>query len=376
MDPQSRSQDWLPFAGPSTGIAADAISIPSRDPVGPQSGLTYSRPPHDPPPFKSPTILILRGERNLNTLYGPGCLCKASGISGSGALSLFNHFTSLPHPSTIVFFAQTVPSQSLSSIKGFEGIARYTRSSRTYLQDHLMPLPKRKGTSLLQISILRLSFDVVDITGQLVKKWSRPVPATNLPILHSHFQRPLEDDEKIPISQEEFDWVCASHSAASPQLLLSHEELSTLYRVSANEHAPEAHRTFLTAIYHVPPTSGTDRSFIWTWDTNISRILQLISSTAYCVRDDNRGTSTGSYRPDYGLLLKGHCIFRGEEEAPDSTGDPKRELLDKVTWSYDLPYILGLLWILLRFERVLMQMVQDITQYPRMCTMLQLCRRL
>jgi hypothetical protein len=247
---------------------------------------------------------------------------------------------------------------------------------RKYLQDHLMPLPKREGTSLLQISILRLSFDVVDVTYQLVKKWSRPVPATNLASLRSYLQRPLEDDEKIPISQEEFDCVCASYSAASPQLSLRHEELSALYRVSTNEQAPKAHQTFSYAIYHIPPTSGTDCRFHSTWDLNISHILQLISSTAYCVRDDNRGTSTGSYRPDYGLLLKGHCIFRGEEEAPNSTGDPKRELLDKVTWSYDLPYILGLLWILLRFERVLMQMLQDITQYPWMCTTLQLCRRL
>jgi hypothetical protein len=160
-------------------------------------------------------------------------------------------------------------------------------------------------------------FDVVDITHQLVKRWSRPVHAKNVAILRSHLQSPLEDKEKIPISQEEFDHLCVPYSPDCPLLSLSHEELSTLFRVSAIEHATGAHLKFVGAICQTPPTTGTERSFTSTWDINISLILQFTLSTVHCVRD------RCNERPNYGLLLKGHCIFRGEEKGTNSSGDPK-----------------------------------------------------
>ena len=236
-----------------------------------------------------------------------------------------------------------------------------------------MPLTK-EGKSLLQISILRLSFDVVDITRELIKIWSRPVPAPDLETLRLYLQKPLTENEKIPITQEEHDRLT---KPSSPEASISSEELLTLYRVSPNLAARDVHLNFLTAINHVPPTSGTKALFHSTWDMNISWTLQLILWTARCFRNNKRDASGGSKRPDYGLLLQNNCVFRGEETVLGSTDNPKEELLNTLQWSYaSVQYMLGSLWILLRFERVLMQMLQDITQYPPTSTMLRLRRRL
>jgi hypothetical protein len=159
---------------------------------------------------------------------------------------------------------------------------------------------------------------------------------------------------------------------------LSDKQLSALYRISADEYARTAHSKFVSAITHTPPTQGTEALFHLIWDINISWIVTFILSGAGDhIRNNNRDTITASKRPDCGLLVKNHCVFRGEERAPSSTDNPERALLDKLMWSYvGVLFILGLLWILLRFERVLMQMRQDTMQYPQTSAMLQLLRRL
>jgi len=71
-------------------------------------------------------------------------------------------------------------------------------------------------------------------------------------------------------------------------------------------------------------------------------------------------------------------IFRGEELGLVLPGHPERELSDKFgQWTYGcLPFILGMLWILSRFENILMRIRQDIMQQPRTSTMLQSLPRL
>ena len=81
---------------------------------------------------------------------------------------------------------------------------------------------------------------------------------------------------------------------------------------------------------------------------NISRILKFILSGAtitQSIRNSNENRITGLKWPDYGVLLYGHCILRGEEKGDGASGDPRRELLDKLArWSYKpLKYILGLM---------------------------------
>jgi hypothetical protein len=89
-----------------------------------------------------------------------------------------------------------------------------------------------------------------------------------------------------------------------------------------------------------PDSGGTEMSFIGFWDNNIICAILPPSKT---IRNSNRDTSTGLLRPDFGVLTQGICIFRGEENSPTCSGDhPKRELIDKLTWTYDpAPCILG-----------------------------------
>jgi hypothetical protein len=59
--------------------------------------------------------------------------------------------------------------------------------------------------------------------------------------------------------------------------------------------------------------------------------------------DSNEQTSTALLRLDFGVLIDGVCVFRGEEKVPRYHGpQPKDELIQKLTWMYDpAPYILG-----------------------------------
>jgi hypothetical protein len=173
--------------------------------------------------------------------------------------------------------------------------------------------------------------------------------------LSSHLQQPLAEDEKIPISQDQFDKLSTlSSSAAFPEAALSAEEAATLFRVSEDEHADDFEQLFFTAIALSPPTRGTEDAFHGTWDNNIGNILKLILPAGETIRNSNHNTSTGLKPPDYGFLLKGHCYVRGEEKGTDSTDDPEQELIDKLRWTYQpLPFIFGLLWISLSLKALL-----------------------
>jgi hypothetical protein len=210
-----------------------------------------------------------------------------------------------------------------------------------------MPLPKRLKTtctSLYQISKLGLSLDVGDITDKLLARWSRLVPASSVDDLLVHLQQPLSEEEKIPISQHTFDGLCVPYSGNVSAL--NPEQLSALFRVSADERAKCIKRLFSSAIETIPPPTGTEELFHSIYDINISYILRFILPDTTPIRNNNRETSTALQRPDYGLLVNGHCLFRGEEKGSQSSGDPARELLDKLleVWGYSpLRYITGLL---------------------------------
>jgi hypothetical protein len=182
----------------------------------------------------------------------------------------------------------------------------------------------------------------------LVAKWSRPISGLSLTDLRAYLQRPLAEDEKIPIPQRRFDRL-SKHPflAESPELALSHEQVATLFRISTDEWAEDAEALFACAIDSVPPASGTKDLFHATWDNNILRILRFILSNAKPIRNSNDNTRTALKWPDYGLLINNHGVLRGEERSSDGAGDPERDLVNKCIWSYDpLPYILGSLWIL------------------------------
>ncbi|CAG8770788.1 12051_t:CDS:2, partial [Acaulospora colombiana] len=142
---------------------------------------------------------------------------------------------------------------------------------------------------------------------------------------------------------EDFDSLVSPWYPESPELELKAEELKTLFRVSEDERANFLHARIMIVLISQPPESGTEASFHYTWDSNISQIIKTIISNGSPIRDNNRDTNTALKRPDYGFLVKKYCLFRGEEKAPDSSDDPKKELRVKlVDFSYQpLKYILG-----------------------------------
>jgi hypothetical protein len=189
------------------------------------------------------------------------------------------------------------------------------------------------------------------VSQELVKRWSKPIAAPSMPILRAHLQLPLTEEEKAPISQNAFNDLVTPFSVTNPTLTLPADTLGTLFRVSTEQSAKKIRNLFRQIIDNTPPTDGTEEAFHHTWDANISDVLHLVLSTKDSIRNSNRNSSTALKRPDYGLLVKNHCILRGEEEGSDAAADPKRELVDKLRWTYDpLPYILGLSWIILSLK--------------------------
>ncbi|KAH9085748.1 hypothetical protein Ae201684P_005451 [Aphanomyces euteiches] len=69
----------------------------------------------------------------------------------------------------------------------------------------------------------------------------------------------------------------------------------------------------------------------------------MLSDVGKSERNSSRSASTGPKRPDYLFIVDSVCVFRGEEKAPgDSIETPRRELVDKLVWSYgDVPYLFG-----------------------------------
>ena len=73
-------------------------------------------------------------------------------------------------------------------------------------------------------------------------------------------------------------------------------------------------------------------------------LIRCLDATG--ILEDDQGTQIGTLQPDFGVLwvlLRGFCVFRGEEKRNWFKGKPpKEELKDKTQWVYNLaPYILG-----------------------------------
>ena len=54
------------------------------------------------------------------------------------------------------------------------------------------------------------------------------------------------------------------------------------------------------------------------------------------IHNGNRHTGIKNLRPDFGFLLGTACLFKGEEEGPENTTDPKAQLVNKLLWVYML----------------------------------------
>ncbi|KAF8324425.1 uncharacterized protein EI90DRAFT_3075323 [Cantharellus anzutake] len=184
--------------------------------------------------------------------------------------------------------------------------------------------------------------DPVDVSLKLYNKWNVPLSITPDVIdLGVYLDAPLEPEEKIPISN--LEWRSLLHTDPSfPELLCSSEDLETLF-VKNEDEVANFIRPQGAILWTPPDSSGTDKSFISFWDNNIQKILTACLGKSKWIRNSNYGTSTGSFRPGFGLLLQLACLFRGEEESPSFFGrHPRQKLAEKTRWVYDhAPYVLG-----------------------------------
>ena len=161
----------------------------------------------------------------------------------------------------------------------------------------------------------------------------------------SHLQRPLEEEEKIPITQKDLDELLVPYSGDRLLTSLSTRHLLTLFRVSADKRASPIALCFISAIQFTPPSAGTEDRFHSTYDKNITEILEAILPGVEAIRNSNKEASMALKRPDFGLLANGYCILRGEETGTETVREPEQGLCGKIArWEYDpLPFILGLL---------------------------------
>lgn len=94
--------------------------------------------------------------------------------------------------------------------------------------------------------------DVADVSDALVKKWATPVAIPSVQSLSLYFHQQLKDDEKIPVSREEFNAMCIPYTLAA-ELALSGEQLSALFRVSEDERAPSLTVAIRHTMGSLPP---------------------------------------------------------------------------------------------------------------------------
>lgn len=181
---------------------------------------------------------------------------------------------------------------------------------------------------------------VADISRKLFDLWTKPVKR-DLWHLKEYLEEPLDPNWKIPLSHAE--WRALLVTESIPAHACSAEDLELLFKQSEDETAVANLDLLKPAIVLGPVNpSGTELSLISFWDRNIREILERCLGVAG-IRDSNQNTCTGSFQPDFGLLLANVCVFRGEENGLVFTGThPRHELQSKTRWVYDpAPYILG-----------------------------------
>ena len=192
------------------------------------------------------------------------------------------------------------------------------------------PIRKRQRTDGTE------DFDLVGLW--MSNRAKQPIPA--IQHLVGFIEQPLSEDEKIPISQLEFDKLL---STPAPDICDA-SDIRSLFRIGEPlNHKRLKHITF--AIENAPfSISGyaSDNSYIFGWDMNIRSIIEILERSGHSNRNASEHTATRNLRPDYSRTIDDKCVLRGEENGPQSLEDPKEELGSKLEWVYDpAPYVFG-----------------------------------
>jgi hypothetical protein len=158
----------------------------------------------------------------------------------------------------------------------------------------------------------------VDISTRLSHKWNvpltKPLDVSDIPV---YLDAPLDPEEKIPIPDVEWELLLRP-DISLPEHFCTPEDLGQLFTKTEDETANFICHNVLVAIHMAQPDpSGTEDSFHAFWDRNILEILVTCLGKPRWIRNSNKGTNTGSSRPDLGLLLRSACVFRGEEKRPN-----------------------------------------------------------
>ncbi|KAF9059376.1 hypothetical protein BDP27DRAFT_1341538 [Rhodocollybia butyracea] len=152
--------------------------------------------------------------------------------------------------------------------------------------------------------------------------------------LPTFLNAPLEESEKIPITQELFDYAFSRRTDDR----CTKKEVSAVFKIGD---VVPASLPFIRVL-DTPNPSRTEAGYHHCWDDNIRNILQVLIPEGECVRHSHYHSETRNSLPDFGYLIGKRCVFRGEEKGPTSPGDPAIELVQNVVWAYDsAPYILG-----------------------------------
>jgi len=190
-------------------------------------------------------------------------------------------------------------------------------------------------------------FYSVDVSQILIQRLTRTIdlPA-DIPALRGYLDTPLSEEEKIPLCDNHINSFVVTRGGAGA--MCSRDDLLQLFRSSEVEEADAiATRAKSAMSLDVPPANGTERSYISFWDQHIALIISQLVSQGQPIRNSHQNTDTASLRPDYGYVIGGVCVFRGEEKRLGFTGThPKAELFNKlVGWYYDpAPYVFGRLF--------------------------------
>jgi hypothetical protein len=174
----------------------------------------------------------------------------------------------------------------------------------------------------------------------VLKAWDAKRARLTLPPIHELIQTldaPLADNEKIPIPEE------LSKRLLDVKEHCQRSDVDMLFHVDDECISTTAMLVFYNAVMCPPPSlNGTEDSFHVFLDKNIREVLKLLLDDATDIRNSNFNTATARARPSFALILNNYCVFRGEEKAPTSTEDAKKELSDKLLWVYEnAPYVMG-----------------------------------
>ena len=190
---------------------------------------------------------------------------------------------------------------------------------------------QERGVARLRVChkiLLRSSLSVVThFLGdfeQIIERWQSKrlkVQLPSIPELEAYVNRPLLDNEKIPLDPNRFQSLINISTPGGDWC--SREDVEALFRSEAGCSVLDL---FFFIVSEPPPESGSESLFHSFWDANVRKILEFLIPFGRSARDTSRHAATGSLRPDFAFILSKLCPFRGEEKQPESNEDPKAEL--------------------------------------------------